>query len=298
MFSTINEAVQRNLALSLAMVIAVFFLRAGIEWLATRRRDPVDQRRRAFAIRTAANALLAVCLLSLWMDQIQSVMLSLTAVMVALVVATKELIMCIAGSALRIGGHLFKVGDRIEVNGLHGEVIDHGLFSTTVMELPSASHGHCGTGRTLMLPNSVFLTSAVRVEAQPRQFAPHSFTVTLEQPVRAAEALKHMKAVADAALAADLDRATRFHRLTAAKHGTEIMGPGAEVSLSTTDFGKLQVHVMLYCLVQDARQLEQQVVVDFLTAVEEHVLPSAANQDVDWETIGRHLRRAAQAAAA
>ncbi|MEF2070228.1 mechanosensitive ion channel family protein [Consotaella aegiceratis] len=225
------------------------------------------------------------------MNQIQSVMLSLTAVMVALVVATKELIMCVAGAALRIGGHLFKVGDRIEVEGLRGEVIDHGLFSTTVMEVPPTNLGHRGTGRMLMLPNSLFLTGSVRVEAQPRQFAPHRFTVTLEEPFPAAEAMRRMQAAADAVLAEDLDRATRFHRLTAVKHGIEISGPGAEVTLGTTDFGKLQLHVMIYCLVQDARELEQAVLLDFLSAIEaaKTVNEEPPAHGLDWTAIARQL---------
>lgn len=293
----VSDAVAHNIGLSLAVIALILAARWGAEFLATRRADRIAQRRRAFLIRTLTNTLLAVCLLSLWMSQIQSVMLSLTAVMVSLVVATKELIMCVAGSALRIGGHLFKVGDRIEVNGLHGEVIDHGMFSTTVMELPPVALGSAGTGRTLMLPNSVFLTGPVRVEAQPRQFAPHFFKVTLETCPDVAEAVRHMEEAATKALASDLERATRFHRMIASKYGAEIAGPGCEVSLGTSDLGRIQLHVMLYCLVQDARRLERATLIDFFAVMREtqDAAPAAENDpghEPGWNAIARKLQGA------
>ena len=161
-----------NLMWSLAILVATFGLRWAGEWFATRNTDPIEARQRRFTIRAITNAVVAVALLGIWLSEIQNLLFSLAAVMVALVVATKELIMCIAGSVLRFGGHLFKVGDRIELYGIRGEVIDHGLFSTTIMELSPREQGSMGTARTVMLPNSMLLAGPVRVEPQPRHFAP------------------------------------------------------------------------------------------------------------------------------
>ena len=146
MFKSIETVILENIVLSVLVVGSAFALRWAVEFAAVRKASGVEARRRRFAIRSVANILLALALLALWMSQIQTVVFSLAAVMVALVIATKELIMCAAGAILRFGGHLFRVGDRIEVAGLHGEVIDHGLFSTTVMELPRIGEGVGGHG--------------------------------------------------------------------------------------------------------------------------------------------------------
>ena len=229
-----------------------------------RRASGVDRHRRRVGLRLATNGALVLALLALWVSQLQTVVLSLAAVMVAVVIATKELIMCAAGAVLRVGGHLFRVGDRIEVRGLHGEVIDHGVFSTTLLELPPAGAGHRGTGRTFVLPNSAFLTEAVRIEAGPRRYAPHRFALTLEHPVRAGEALAELCHVAEAACAEDMERAARFHSMTASRTGCEDEGPSPRVRVATNEWGKLVFEVSIYCLVEEADALEATIATQWL----------------------------------
>ena len=302
MFKSVETAILENIVLSVLVVGSALVLRWAVEIAAVRKASGVEARRRRFAIRSVANILLALALLALWMSQIQTVVFSLAAVMVALVIATKELIMCAAGAILRFGGHLFRVGDRIEVAGLHGEVIDHGLFSTTVMELPRIGEGVGGTGRTLMLPNSVFLTGPVRVEAQPRQYAPHRFTLTLETPMAVTAALDALERVLSRAGTDDRDRAARFHRLSTHKLGAEVAGPEPHVGLTTSELGKLQFHVMTYCLVQDAAALEKAITLGFLTEIDKLAgrtgvpaaaanasAPAAASGAAPWEALAREL---------
>jgi hypothetical protein len=286
----IPSHVAENITLSLLILAGVTAARWGVEWAATRRCDALAARRRRFTVRAVCNAAVAIALLGIWLSEIQNIVFSLAAVMVALVVATKELLMCVAGSVLRFGGHLFKVGDRIELTGIHGEVIDHGLFSTTIMELPPHHLGHAGTGRVVMLPNSILLTGPVRVEPQPRQYAPHRFTLTLETPAPARQMVALIGAAARDALADDLDRATRFHRLTAGKAGADIAGPGHEVAVATSDLGKLQFHVMIYCLVKDARALEQAILLDVLEKIPLGERASRPAEAGAWAEITRQLR--------
>lgn len=289
----ITQKVADNIGISLCILLAMFACRWAAEWAVTRKADRLAARQRRFTVRAVANLLVAFALLAVWMSEIQNLVFSLAAVMVALVVATKELIMCAAGAILRFGGQLFKVGDRIEIAGMHGEVVDHGLFSTTIMELPPHGLGHLSTGRRLTLPNSLLLNGTVRVEAQPRHFAPHRFSVVAEFPVPVAAALEVLNAAAAEALTADADRAARFHRMTTAKLGLEIAGPGHEVSVTTTDLGKLQFTVMLYCLAKDARELQQAVTIAFLSrfvAAEVAVpAPAQTKQPDVWPEIARRL---------
>ena len=254
-----------NLTVTLVLIAVLMACRMIGDALIGRRSDPVQVRRHRFKLRAICNVVLAIGLLAIWLSQIQDMMLSLTAVLVAVVVATKELIMCAAGSMLRFGGHLFKVGDRIEIGGIHGEVIDHGLFSTTITELPSRNLGASGTGRTVMLPNSILLTGAVRVEAQPRHYAPHRFTLTLDNFQAPGRVIAQIEAAAERALSADRELASRFHQYAARKAGFETSGPETEVNVSTSDLGKLQFHVMIYCLAKDARGCEQAITVSVLS---------------------------------
>ncbi|RFC63698.1 mechanosensitive ion channel family protein [Fulvimarina endophytica] len=255
----IPSGVASNLKWSLGLFACCLLVRFAAEWLFASGADPILMRRRRFTVRALTNAVIAIGLLGIWLAEIQNALFSLTAVLVALVVATKELIMCVAGSILRFGGHLFKVGDRIELNGIHGEVVDHGLFSTTIMELPPTHAGFCGTGRTVMLPNSVLLSGPVKVEAQPRHYAPHRFLLTMEREVAVGQTMALIEAAARETLDADRELAARFHQFARRKAGAEIAGPETQVLVLTSEIGKIQFQVTIYCLVQDASHFQNAI---------------------------------------
>ncbi|MER0237451.1 mechanosensitive ion channel family protein [Fulvimarina sp. MAC8] len=256
-----------NIGWSICVLGVCLCLRFAIERLAAQSDDPFVARRRRFTVRAVTNAVIAVALLGIWLAEIQNALLSLTAVLVALVVATKELIMCVAGSVLRFGGHLFKVGDRIEINGIHGEVVDHGLFSTTIMELPPHHFGFSGTGRTVMLPNSVLLSGPVKVEAQPRHYAPHRFLLTMESPVPATETARLIADVSRKVLEPDRELAARFHQFASRKAGAEISGPDTTVFVGTSEIGKMQFQVSIYCLVKDTAQFQNAITTEVFDAL-------------------------------
>lgn len=66
----------------------------------------------------------------LWFTQLQVVFVSLLAVAAAVVLAFKELIMCITGGSLINLSHIFREGHRIEVDGLRGFVVEKNLLTT------------------------------------------------------------------------------------------------------------------------------------------------------------------------
>ncbi len=65
-----------------------------------------------------------------WNTEINEFALSLTAIAVAVVVASKEIILCFTGSIQRASSRSFRIGDWIEVGNTRGEVIEHNLMAT------------------------------------------------------------------------------------------------------------------------------------------------------------------------
>ncbi|MBA2320936.1 MAG: mechanosensitive ion channel family protein [Deltaproteobacteria bacterium] len=131
---------------------------------------------------TARNFVFGVMLLSLvvvWAQQIQSVMLSVVAIAAALVLAGKEVLLCLSGSAYRTFTGAFKIGDRIEIAGWRGDVIDHGPLATTLLEVGPGRDGHQVTGRLLVLPNALFMSHPVVNESFTDEFVLHAFEVSV-----------------------------------------------------------------------------------------------------------------------
>ena len=134
---------------SVLMVAAVLIMRSVL--LTTHfRRHPdlnIEDKRRSLVL--SRNLTLMLVLLGL-------------AMIWAMVVATKELIMCLSGSILRSVTKQYSVGDYIEVNGLRGRVVDINLLNTLMMQIgPHPLVGQL-SGKTLSFPNSLLLSHYVR----------------------------------------------------------------------------------------------------------------------------------------
>lgn len=94
----------------------------------------------------------------IWATKIAGVAISLSAFAMALVLSTKELIMCITGYTMFAMSRPFNVGDHIELSGVQGLVVDVDLLNITLSE---TNGSHQITGKTIVLPNSVLLTAVI-----------------------------------------------------------------------------------------------------------------------------------------
>lgn len=224
------------------------------------------QRRQLFYLRTLVTAGLIIGLVIIWAGQLQNLVLSLTAVMVAVVIATKELLMCLSGFLMRATGRLFSVGDWIECNGLRGEVTDQTLLSTSLLELEPPEQGYGYTGRNLNLPNSMFLSHPVHTSQFARQYVMHRFLLTLAEttadPTAAAEWLR---AEATRLCAPFLEEARRINETMDRRLGVDVAGPEPSVSVRTSELGNLQFRVWLFCPREQAKPLESELSGAFLS---------------------------------
>lgn len=142
---------------------------------------PIEQKRRALNRgRIAFFLLVVLSFFVTWASEIYSVIISLTAIAAALAIATKELLLCLAGSFYKAVTHPFSVGDRIEIEDIRGDVMEIGLFATTLVEVGPKDMTHQYTGRSVTIPNSKFLAVDVVNETFSHEFTLHVFTVTVK----------------------------------------------------------------------------------------------------------------------
>ena len=157
--------VREEVVESVLMVMALLVLRGVLLKLYLRRHPhySIEEKRRSLVLSRNLTLILTIFGLAvIWATQIQTLALSMFAVAAAIVVATKELIMCLSGSILRSVTKQYSVGDYIEVNGLRGRVVDINLFNTLMMQIgPNPLVGQL-SGKTLSFPNSLLLNHSVR----------------------------------------------------------------------------------------------------------------------------------------
>jgi len=255
----------RNIAASgVWLIIAI-----GLRWGAVRyvrRQDwasPQIGRRWIVQIRNAAFILMAIGLVFIWAAELRTAAISLVALGAAFVLATKELIMCVSGALVRTSSRSFTVGDRIEVGSVRGVVIDHTLLATTLLEVGAA---HARTGRTITIPNSVFLNTAVLNETSGHDYVLHAFTVVVPSSEwRTAEA--HLLTAAGEASSGYIEQAREHMERRAQLHSLDlptvdpivvVEGRGADDVALTVRFptpvdqkGQLEQDIMRAWLRQD-----------------------------------------------
>ncbi|MGM0582280.1 MAG: mechanosensitive ion channel family protein [Bacteroidota bacterium] len=103
--------------------------------------------------------LLLVFLFNIWVEQVESLATLVGLVGAGLVIALQAPVMNIAGWMFIVIRKPFDVGDRIEINGVAGDVIDIRFFQFTINEIGNWVAADQSTGRIIHIPNGEIFKS-------------------------------------------------------------------------------------------------------------------------------------------
>lgn len=151
-----------------------------------------SQRRWLVMARNVAVITGVFLLVVVWADQLRTLALSVVTFAAAIILSTKELLMCFTGGVLRSSAGMFHLGDRIEVKKLRGDVIDLTMLTTTILEIGPEQLSHQQTGRAVVLPNSIFLSEAVINESFTEDYVLHTTVLPLARKDDWARAERHL----------------------------------------------------------------------------------------------------------
>lgn len=199
--------VRDTLASLLLVAVSLVLRSAVLRALARVAPDIETQLRWRNQVRNAALLLIALGVVVIWAQELRAVAISVAAIGAALVIATKEFLMCFLGSTLRASGRSFQVGDRIEINSVRGDVLDIGPLTTTVLEVGPGQSIHQRTGRKITLPNSMFLTNPVTNETMSSAYVLHVLRVPLAADGDWRDAEKRLQTIAQEQCAQYVDEA-------------------------------------------------------------------------------------------
>jgi len=100
-------------------------------------------------------------ILAIWVEDTQSLIVSYGLIAAGVAFALQEVFKSIAGGMLIFVRSLYSIGDRIEINGKYGDVIDIGIMYTTLLEIREWVSGDQPTGRITQIQNSYVLSYPV-----------------------------------------------------------------------------------------------------------------------------------------
>jgi small-conductance mechanosensitive channel len=106
---------------------------------------------------------LCAFLLIVWAEELRSAAIIASAFAVAIVLSFKELLMCVAGWWVKTMGGAYRIGDRVQIGDIKGDVLDYGVLSTTLMEVGNSDGDKdLRSGTVITVPNSLMLSETVR----------------------------------------------------------------------------------------------------------------------------------------
>jgi small-conductance mechanosensitive channel len=170
----LDERVLSTAILGLALYVSVRLA----EWAVQRALS--DERRRYTVrkvIRYTAAGIFAVSVIGIWAQRLQGLLLILGATGAGLAIALAPVIVSMAGWVLITSSNLYKVGDRIQLGGVVGDVIDIGIIRTSLLEIGSWVAADQLSGRVVAVSNAAIFKDPVFNYTQGAPYIWDEFTV-------------------------------------------------------------------------------------------------------------------------
>lgn len=142
-------------ALFLTSKLAVVYLRRSV--------SEFNTRLGYITLSRNLHLVLAIILITgVWLEELKTVSILLAGGVAAFIITHKELFLGISGRILLAITGMFRLGDRIRVNNVQGDVVRLGLVYTWLMEVAGPEGEEQSTGRIVALPNQWLLLHDVR----------------------------------------------------------------------------------------------------------------------------------------
>lgn len=142
----------------LIVVLGLFFIwilvrMLRFRWLVQIR--DIDNRHRARKLAAFGGYFISIVLIaSVYSDQLSGLTVILGAAGVGIAFALQEVIASFAGWLTIMFGGFYRTGDRVQLGGITGDVIDIGMLRTTLMETGQWVSGELYNGRIVRISNS------------------------------------------------------------------------------------------------------------------------------------------------
>jgi small-conductance mechanosensitive channel len=176
-------------ALAVAAVLAVYLLLSRIVFPLRYKKEELFLARRLGRYATIFLAVLIITFTSI--DDLRLLATTLGVASAGLVIALQDVATSVFGWCVIMMGRKFTIGDRLEIDGARGDVLDIQILRTTLVELNNWLGVDQPTGRVFIVPNNFVFKSKVfnYSHGHPYVWGVVDVTVTYSTPVASALAL-------------------------------------------------------------------------------------------------------------
>jgi small-conductance mechanosensitive channel len=197
-----------------------------------------------------------VGVIAIWGSKIAGFALSLAAFAGAILLVSKELLVCVLGYLVIAVSKPYRIGQFIELNGYAGRVIDIDVFSTTLSETGSARQL---TGKTVALPNSLVISAGVRNLSATGEYIIDLYQLVLPYDCDFEKAEKSAISAAEGATASWREEADNHFKSIEALHYWDLPSSRPKVLWEPLDSRGHTLTIRFSCPLEDRVTTEQEI---------------------------------------
>jgi small-conductance mechanosensitive channel len=150
---------QRNLLLSVVGIVIIYTIRHLVLRVVNRRVDDPRLLYQWSKVSSHITLLLVFIVVgTVWFEGLRSLGTFLGLLSAGIAIALKDVVTSLAGWFFILWRRPFQLGDRIQVGGRAGDVVDIRIFQFTLLEIGNWVNADQSTGRIIHVPNSLVFT--------------------------------------------------------------------------------------------------------------------------------------------
>lgn len=261
------------LALAGILILSEIWRRITFRYIA----DP--RRRRQFLVlrRVIIGFLFTVALTIGFVSQFSSLATFAGFITAGIAVGLQAVLLSVAAYFFIIGRYGIRVGDRISVAGITGDVVDLGLVRFYIMELAGTGLDFYPTGRIVVFSNSVLFQTGTPLFKQipGAEYAWHEVVVVIAPSGNHKAAQEKLVAAVNAVYSRYRDEIERQHASIERRIDIQIEKPGPEARLQFAD-GGLELLVRYPVEIRRAPDIDEEMTRRVLDLVENDAVLKAA----------------------
>lgn len=263
---SIDSSVALDGLKSLILLLFLIIVRIlAVRWIANNPTLSMESKRRwVVTIRNSVVFALLIGLVTIWAHELQAFAVSLVALAAAMVLATKELLLCWSGAAMRVGGKVYAVGDRIQIAGHRGVVLDHDVFATKLLEIGPGQSAHLYTGRVAVFPNSLLFSNVLIKENPDQEYGLYTLVMPIKTDDDWQKSERTLLEAAKTECAPFMQEAVRQMKLLEQANLLEAPSPEPRITIQLPESGKLHLVLRFPAPDRGRSRIEQAIIRRYL----------------------------------
>lgn len=196
---------QTAAVLAIAFLIDIITSKFFLKWIKTPKVRFIISKTTGYV----AYLLAIIIIIAVWIEQAQNLILAAGVIGAGIAIALQKPITNLVGFLVLLAKRPYDIGDRIEIDGEAGDVIDTGIFYTTIMEIGEWTTYDQFTGRIKIVPNSFVLEKTINNYSKDFGFIWEELMIPITYNSNMKKARKIMKGAAENTTKELVDRSKR-----------------------------------------------------------------------------------------